>query len=607
MPGQFSTASIATVLKPQLIVRSLAVVVFAGAAVSVAGAAAQATTGPCGTNGVLQLEGSYDQCRYTTPGTDVFTPPAGVSEVSAGALGAQGGTNSHNVSLGGAAENVSGLLPVNGPLFIDVGAAGAAGTSMAGGAGGQNGTTVGTGGNGGFLQSSVTGGGGGGASSDIRAESAPSVRLLVAAGGGGAGDNGGTGDGDGGNGGAGGDESSGHVGANGLATDTREDIDGQVLSTPPGGGGQPATSTDPGAGGYAGPLGQAMGGDPNSDDATLGLAGLQGNGLTGDNLAGDGGAGGDGVATANAVGAGGGSGGGGGGGYAGGGGGGSAGSIANTAGGVGGAGGGGGGGTSYGPLYGAFSAAPSSNTPLSPSGGSEVILFAATTPSLSASASPATGAVGTATTDAVQLSGGGSSPSGSMTFGLYAAADTTCANPLIGSVSTTTVSGAKTYTSASFAPSTAGTYFWNYQYSGDVTYLGQSGSCGSTAEKVVLTAAGGGGGGGGGGLKPPAPPSNVFTLGKPVKHPSGGTATVTVTLPDAGKLVLTGTHVHKRMVSVKEKEKVKVTVAATGTPLSKLKKHHVVKLHTVFTFTPTGGKANKHKLAVTLTDPKKKH
>jgi hypothetical protein len=227
----------------------VAVAVASGSLIGLDASSARAATPPCGTTGVFQVDGGYDQCLYKTPGTDTFTPPAGVSEISAGAVGAQGGASSHGVVAGGAGEEASGILHSTGKLYVDVGAAGGDGTAQNGGAGGENGTPAGAGGNGGYLASSVTGGGGGGGSSDIRAISDPATRLLVGAGGGGAGDNGGTGTVYGGAGGNGGAPSSGQDGFNGVATASDSDIDGVGISTPPAQGGLGATNLGGGNGG----------------------------------------------------------------------------------------------------------------------------------------------------------------------------------------------------------------------------------------------------------------------------------------------------------------------------------------------------------------------
>jgi hypothetical protein len=117
--------------------------------------------------------------------------------------------------------------------------------------------------------------------------------------------------------------------------------------------------------------------------------------------------------------------------------------------------------------------------------------------SLQTKASPSV-SLGAAISDSAQMvglpggAGGiGSPPTGTLTFDLYAPADTTCATPIFtaspalaiqGGVVSTAASGSYTPTAAG---SGSGTYRWRAFYPGDTTYAAISTACG--AETVAVT------------------------------------------------------------------------------------------------------------------------
>jgi RHS repeat-associated protein len=83
---------------------------------------------------------------------------------------------------------------------------------------------------------------------------------------------------------------------------------------------------------------------------------------------------------------------------------------------------------------------------------------------------------------------GGSSPAGTVTFNVYAAADTTCATPLNSSPLTATLSGGSALSPA-FTPTAAGTYTFVAAYAGDANNQSANGHCGDANESVVVTKA----------------------------------------------------------------------------------------------------------------------
>ncbi|HET7029765.1 MAG TPA: hypothetical protein VFI34_04600 [Candidatus Limnocylindrales bacterium] len=80
---------------------------------------------------------------------------------------------------------------------------------------------------------------------------------------------------------------------------------------------------------------------------------------------------------------------------------------------------------------------------------------------------------------------GGSSPSGSVTFVLYAPGDTTCQTPIFTSANRPLSSGAAT--SAEYTTTQAGTYRWIATYNGDANNNSVSGACNDANENVVVT------------------------------------------------------------------------------------------------------------------------
>jgi hypothetical protein len=83
-------------------------------------------------------------------------------------------------------------------------------------------------------------------------------------------------------------------------------------------------------------------------------------------------------------------------------------------------------------------------------------------------------------------------------------------------------------------------------------------------------------------------PTNTFAFGKAARTNSG-TATVSVTVPNAGALVVGGKGVKRARKSVAAPGAVKLTIRAKGKQLRTLNKRGKVKVAAKVTFTPTAG------------------
>jgi hypothetical protein len=91
--------------------------------------------------------------------------------------------------------------------------------------------------------------------------------------------------------------------------------------------------------------------------------------------------------------------------------------------------------------------------------------------------------LGGAIRDTAVLSGG-SSPTGKITFSLYAASDTTCSTVL--DAVTAVVNGDGSYVSPAVTPASSGSYQWVATYGGDVNNPSVSASCNNPAERSTF-------------------------------------------------------------------------------------------------------------------------
>jgi parallel beta-helix repeat protein len=127
------------------------------------------------------------------------------------------------------------------------------------------------------------------------------------------------------------------------------------------------------------------------------------------------------------------------------------------------------------------------NVPVTGGCGAESVSVTQATPSLPTVPS-AGGAVGTAITDTANVTGG-YTPSGTITFSLYAPGDSTCAADLLaGSTSFHGVPlSSNSATSPAYTTQHAGDYRWVATYSGDANNSGSTTTCGD--EQVTITKA----------------------------------------------------------------------------------------------------------------------
>lgn len=86
-------------------------------------------------------------------------------------------------------------------------------------------------------------------------------------------------------------------------------------------------------------------------------------------------------------------------------------------------------------------------------------------------------------------------------------------------------------------------------------------------------------------------PCNAFTIGKKKANKKNGTAKVTVTVPGAGVVALSGKGIATKRVEKSEAGDAKLTVKPKDKTKKKLKSKGKAKLTATITFTPTGGEA----------------
>ena len=110
-------------------------------------------------------------------------------------------------------------------------------------------------------------------------------------------------------------------------------------------------------------------------------------------------------------------------------------------------------------------------------------------------------------------------------------------------------------------------------------------------------------------LSPPAlappPPSNLFSISAKRLNRSKGTATLIVSVPGPGQLVLSGKGIKKQRKNASAAGKVNVKVISTGKKKRELEGTGAVKVKAKITFTPTGGSPNSKTTKIRLIKPEK--
>jgi hypothetical protein len=120
---------------------------------------------------------------------------------------------------------------------------------------------------------------------------------------------------------------------------------------------------------------------------------------------------------------------------------------------------------------------------------------------------------------------GGSSPTGQITFRLYGPNDPSCSGtPAF--TDTKTVSGNGPYDSASFTPTSAGTYRWTASYGGDSNNNAVAGACNDANESATVSPV------------PLTPNIEITSVERDRRH---GTATLTVDVNLAGTVSIAQT------------------------------------------------------------------
>ncbi|MGD0877316.1 MAG: sortase [Anaerolineales bacterium] len=130
------------------------------------------------------------------------------------------------------------------------------------------------------------------------------------------------------------------------------------------------------------------------------------------------------------------------------------------------------------------------NSPATSACSSEAVTLSQASPTITTSASPTTGTVGTAIAsagDSVTSMGSAFNPTKSITFTLYS--DPTCNTPVPNMSGSGTIGGGKASWSSSWTPSAPGTYYWKAAYPGDVNNTAVTTTCGATNEQIVVSKA----------------------------------------------------------------------------------------------------------------------
>jgi hypothetical protein len=105
-------------------------------------------------------------------------------------------------------------------------------------------------------------------------------------------------------------------------------------------------------------------------------------------------------------------------------------------------------------------------------------------PTVISTSATASTTLGNPISDTATLSGAASDAGGTITFHLFS--DASCANEISTGLSPVAVNGNGSYSSGSFTPSAAGTYYWTAAYSGDTFNSPASTSCGDAGESSVV-------------------------------------------------------------------------------------------------------------------------
>ena len=124
------------------------------------------------------------------------------------------------------------------------------------------------------------------------------------------------------------------------------------------------------------------------------------------------------------------------------------------------------------------------NTSVSSVCGAEPVAIAQAVPTIVTAATPTGGPIGTSISDTATVSGG-HTPSGTVTFHLYAPGDTTCTTAVFTSSDRPLSAGSAT--SGAFSSAVVGTYEWTATYGGDTNNTSVSSVCG--AEPVAIAQA----------------------------------------------------------------------------------------------------------------------
>lgn len=176
----------------------------------------------------------------------------------------------------------------------------------------------------------------------------------------------------------------------------------------------------------------------------------------------------------------------------------------------------------------------------------EQVSVAQASPALTTTASPGVSAGGTIN-DVADLSGG-FSPTGTISFQLYASSDEECSKPISEALSVSVTKGNATYKSPAIPESTPGSYQWVASYSGDTNNTPAQDACNDLDEQVIVQALG---------------PSTAIWPEGPITQPPTTTSTPTTTaISGTASVYLAGTRITTTRGG---KARVELTCTGTGT------------------------------------------
>jgi virginiamycin B lyase len=194
--------------------------------------------------------------------------------------------------------------------------------------------------------------------------------------------------------------------------------------------------------------------------------------------------------------------------------------------------------------------------------------------------------------------GGGEGTVGTITFSLFGPGDETCAAAPLETFAVA-VAGNGSYESPAVAPTAPGTYHWVAGYGGDSINAASASACAAAAFTVKAKEAGGGGNTPTGPTKaiptppsaagPAAPELGPLLLMKVTRNKPSGIGHISLKVPSAGTLTVSGPGVKTRSVKTAKAGKALATLVPKGAYAAHLRTHHRGYTEVKVSFQPTSG------------------